>query len=108
MVADRIRTFSSRTALDRLPDEERAADVQSPEAASASLSTAEWLRQTYGPLLNLEQVAKVLDRKPSGVQHALSARRNLAWVQILLRGRRKIGRRTLYDAKAVAALIDGS
>lgn len=105
MVADRIRTFSSRTALDRLPDEERVSDVQFTET---SLSTAEWLRQTYGPLLNLEQVAKVLDRKPSGVQHALSARRNLDWVQILLRGRRKIGRRTLYDAKAVAALIDGS
>lgn len=64
------------------------------------------ISETYGPLLSLGDVAQVLKRKKSGLQFTLDAGKS-QFADSLRAARRKIGRRNLFPAAAIAKLVEG-
>ena len=67
-------------------------------------TTLDYLQNTYGPLLTLDALAKILDRSPQGLRVSLLTDTPLS--QAINSGRRKIGRRVYYKSHVVAQLID--
>lgn len=61
----------------------------------------------YGDPMTIDEVALALRRKPSALRYILnsSVRREALWVRRLLAGRRKLGRRVFFSARAVADVI---
>jgi len=68
------------------------------------MNTTARLTEKYGVLLNIGQVAEILQRTPDGLRFTL--RGNSALAQKLRPGRLKIGRRILFKADVVASIID--
>lgn len=69
-------------------------------------STLNFLLQKYGPTLTLEELAKVLKRKPGGLRSALSMRSE-AWAIELNGSKVYVGRRVHFPAEVVANLLIG-
>jgi hypothetical protein len=65
------------------------------------------LRQKHGELLTMAETADALKRTADSLKviFSSSTRRNQYWVQRLIKGRIRIGRRVLFHADAVAAVI---
>jgi hypothetical protein len=63
------------------------------------------LLNTYGPLMTIEQVAKLLNRSSEGLR--ITVRGNNSVGEILTRAKVKIGRRVHFKIGIVAALLDG-
>jgi hypothetical protein len=63
------------------------------------------LLNTYGPLMTIEQVAKLLNRSSEGLR--ITIRGNNSVGEILTRAKVKIGRRVHFKIGIVAALLDG-
>lgn len=65
------------------------------------------LRQKHGELLTIGETADALKRTAASLKtiFASSTRRNQAWVQRLIAGRVRIGRRVFFHAEAVAGVI---
>jgi len=59
----------------------------------------------FGPLLDLGEVAAVLKRKKCGLQHTLDAGQG-KFAEGLRGARRKVGRRNLFCAVAIAKLVE--
>jgi hypothetical protein len=74
---------------------------------SAHTSTTAYLTDRYGPLLTLTDVAGLLRRSSKAVEVAMYSRRDDDWVRTLRAASVRIGRRRLFRATGVAALIDG-
>lgn len=62
--------------------------------------------QKYGPLLELDEVAALLKRKKSGLQSTLDVGKS-EFAEGLRAARRKVGRRNLFAAEAIAKLVEG-
>lgn len=76
--------------------------------SSVSNDIKNYLVEQYGPLLQIEEVAEVLRRKPKAIASALTSKsRQEVWVHKLREATVKIGRRRLFSAAGVASLIDG-
>ncbi|MEO5793729.1 MAG: hypothetical protein ABIP34_01515 [Rhodoferax sp.] len=69
-------------------------------------STLNFLLQKYGPTLTLEELARVLKRKPGGLRSALSMHSE-AWAIELNSGKVYVGRRVHFPAEIVANLLIG-
>ena len=69
-------------------------------------STLNFLRERYGAVLTVEQLAETLSRKPGGLRSALQESEE-AWVKALNARKTRIGRRMYFPSEAVAALLDG-
>ena len=67
--------------------------------------TFEILKNKYGAVMTLEQLAEILSRKPEGLRMALI--RKESWAQELNQAKRYIGRRMYFPTQAVAVLLDG-
>ncbi|HDR9092005.1 DNA-binding protein [Burkholderia vietnamiensis] len=68
------------------------------------LSTEDQLHSSFGPLMTISQLAKVLDRSPEGLRISLRSQGELA--RQLLPSKLKLGRRVYFRTAAVANLID--
>ncbi|QOZ85216.1 hypothetical protein DXT74_20245 [Chromobacterium sp. Rain0013] len=69
-------------------------------------STFEILKEQYGVVMTLEQVAATLSRKPEGLRMALLKPKE-AWAREMNDRKVYIGRRMYFQTKDVAALLDG-
>jgi hypothetical protein len=63
------------------------------------------LLSTYGPLMTIEQVAKLLNRSSEGLRITIRGSNSVGLV--LSRAKVKIGRRVHFKIGVVAALLDG-
>jgi hypothetical protein len=63
------------------------------------------LLSTYGPLMTLEQVAKLLNRSSEGLRITIRGSNSVGLV--LSSAKVKIGRRVHFKIGVVAALLDG-
>lgn len=70
-------------------------------------STFEILKEQYGVVMTLEQVAATLSRKPEGLRMALLKPKE-AWAYEMNDRKIYIGRRMYFQTKDVAALLDGN
>ncbi|WP_145877146.1 hypothetical protein [Pseudoduganella flava] len=68
--------------------------------------TFEILKEKYGAVLTLEQLAETLSRKPEGVRMALS--RKEPWAKDINAAKVYIGRRVYFPVESVARLLDGT
>jgi hypothetical protein len=69
-------------------------------------TTLSTLLDSFGPLLSYDQLAKILQRKPSGLRMSL-CRPATGWERELNAAKVQIGRRVLFDTHRVANLIEG-
>lgn len=69
-------------------------------------STFEILKEQYGVVMTLEQVAATLSRKPEGLRMALLKPKE-SWAREMNHRKVYIGRRMYFQTKDVAALLDG-
>ena len=67
--------------------------------------TETYLLNTYGPLMTIEQVAKLLNRSSEGLR--ITIRGNNSVGKVLTNAKVKIGRRVHFKIGIVAALLDG-
>lgn len=67
-----------------------------------------YLVARYGPLMTIEEVAELLRRSPKSLATSLTmqSRRDDPWLAQLRGAKVRIGRRRLFRADLVAALID--
>jgi hypothetical protein len=70
-------------------------------------STFEILKDQYGVVMTLEQLAAILSRKPEGLRMALLKPKE-AWAHDMNTHKVYIGRRMYFQTQAVAELLDGS
>jgi len=77
------------------------------ERADMKQQVAGRLRQKHGELLTIGETAGALKRTAASLKtiFASSTRRNQAWVQRLMEGRVRIGRRVFFHSDAVAGVI---
>jgi hypothetical protein len=68
-------------------------------------TTHKTLLDNYGLLLNFDQLAKILQRKPDGLRMSLQSPSS-AWAREISAARVRIGRRVLFDTASVAKVID--
>jgi len=68
-------------------------------------ATHHYLLARYGPLLTLKHLAEVLHSTPNGLRMAMSRKRE-PFASALGGAVRRFGRRTYFDARRVAELID--
>lgn len=68
--------------------------------------TFEILKERYGAVMTLEQLAETLSRKPEGLRMALS--RKEPWTKDINTAKVYIGRRMYFPVEAVARLLDGT
>lgn len=68
--------------------------------------TLEILKEKYGAVMTLEQLAKTLSRKPEGLRMALS--RKEPWAREINGAKVYIGRRVYFPVEVVARLLDGT
>lgn len=69
------------------------------------MATEEYLLQTYGALVTVNQLAAVLSRSAEGLR--LSLRRDSDWAKQLNAARVKVGRRIYFRTVEVARVFDG-
>lgn len=70
--------------------------------------TLDFLRQLYGPVMTVEQLAERLSRKPAGLRAVLGkANSGQEWIEVLRANKRTLGRRTYYPIEVVAKVLDG-
>ena len=67
--------------------------------------TLEILKEKYGAVMTLEQLAETLSRKPEGVRMALL--RKESWAEDINNTKVYIGRRVYFPVEVVARLLDG-
>lgn len=65
------------------------------------------LVERYGLLMTLEQLAEMLDRSPQGLRTRQNSGAKGRLYQVLRAARRKIGRRSFYDPRVLAHLLEG-
>jgi len=70
-------------------------------------STFEILKEQYGAVMTLEQLAVTLSRKPEGLRMAL-LKPNEEWAKQLNARKVYVGRRMYFPTEVVAALLGGS
>ncbi|BEP34638.1 hypothetical protein GmRootV59_16110 [Variovorax sp. V59] len=70
-------------------------------------STFEILKEQYGAVMTLEQLAMTLSRKPEGLRMAL-LKPTEAWTRQLKARKVYIGRRMYFPVDVVASLLDGA
>lgn len=70
-------------------------------------STFDILKEQYGAVMTLEQLAATLSRKPEGLRMALLKPTD-DWARSLNAHKVYIGRRMYFPTEAVAALLGGS
>ena len=68
------------------------------------MTIEETLLDSYGPLLSINQLAKVLDRSPEGLR--ISLRRSNEWAGQINLARKKIGRRVYFKTSEVAQFLE--
>lgn len=68
--------------------------------------TLEILKEKYGAVMTLEQLAETLSRKPEGLRMALS--RKEPWARDINTAKVYIGRRMYFPVEVVAKLLDGT
>jgi len=64
------------------------------------------LTSTYGPLLSITQLAKVLDRSAEGLR--LSLRLDSDWSRRINVARMKLGRRVYFRTAEIAKFLNGN
>jgi hypothetical protein len=69
--------------------------------------TYKTLTDKWGVLLSYEALGQVMNRSPDGLRLSLAANRS-DWAQRVNKAKVKIGRRVLFRASQIAALIDGA
>lgn len=69
------------------------------------MSTEEILLKSHGPLMTIEQLAKVLSRTANGVRVSLN--RKSDWSTRINAARVKIGRRNYFRTADIAKVFDG-
>jgi hypothetical protein len=69
------------------------------------MTTEEILIQQYGPLLNMQQLAAVLDRSPEGLR--ITLRSSGEWVRQVNAARLKLGRRVYFRTSEIALVLGG-
>lgn len=80
--------------------------INSSDISKLMKTTSDHLLEKYGPLMTIEQLAKVLSRKGSGLRGVLQ-KPTEPWMFELNRVKRRIGRRIYFPTDAVAALLNG-
>lgn len=70
-------------------------------------STFEILKEQYGAVMTLEQLAVTLSRKPEGLRMALLKPKD-DWARALNAHKVYIGRRMYFPTEAVASLLGGA
>ena len=68
--------------------------------------TFEILKEKYGAVMTLEQLAETLSRKPEGLRMALL--RKEPWAEDINRAKVYIGRRVYFPVEIVANLLNGA
>ena len=61
------------------------------------------LLESYGPLMSIAQLAKMLDRSPEGLRIGLRTR--APWAEQINSARLRIGRRVYFRTPEIAAFI---
>jgi hypothetical protein len=69
-------------------------------------STFEILKEKFGAVMTLEQLAATLSRKPEGLRMALLKPKD-AWAKEMSIRKVYIGRRMYFPTEVVATLLDG-
>jgi hypothetical protein len=64
------------------------------------------LIETYGALLSIAQLARVLDRSPEGLR--ISLRTSSDWTMSFNSARIKIGRRVYFKTTEIAQILSGN
>jgi hypothetical protein len=70
------------------------------------MTIEETLLKSYGPLLSLTQLAKVLDRSPEGLR--ISLRTANEWTAQINTARLKVGRRVYFRTSQVASMLSAN
>lgn len=68
-------------------------------------TTFNYLQNEYGPLMTLENLAKILDRSPQGLRVSLSSISELSVAINAVKIKR--GRRIYFYSEGIAKIIDG-
>lgn len=68
--------------------------------------TLEILKERYGAVMTLEQLAETLSRKPEGLRMALL--RKKPWAEDINKAKFYIGRRVYFPVDVVANLLNGA
>ena len=68
--------------------------------------TLEILKEKYGAVMTLEQLADTLSRKPEGLRMALL--RKEQWAEGINKAKVYIGRRVYFPVEVVSNLLDGA
>jgi len=68
--------------------------------------TLEILKEKYGAVMTLEQLADTLSRKPEGLRMALLRRE--PWAEDINKAKVYIGRRVYFPVEVIANLLDGA
>lgn len=71
-----------------------------------AITIEESLIKEHGPLLSIEQLAKVLDRSPDGLR--ISLRSESEWSQRVNSTRLKLGRRVYFRTSEIAEILSGN
>lgn len=69
------------------------------------MTMEETMIQSYGPLLNIQQLAKLLDRSPEGLR--ITLRSSGDWVNRVNGSRLKLGRRVYFRTAEIARVLAG-
>lgn len=80
--------------------------VAHPEPLPLDHPVVEHLLGLYGILMTLDQVADLLGRPPESLRVSMTTRRGMRQYAQLRAARRPVGRRSYYDARIVARLIE--
>jgi hypothetical protein len=67
------------------------------------MTIEESMIQQYGPLLNMTQLAAILDRTPEGLR--ITLRSSGEWVNRINSTRLQLGRRVYFRTSEIAALL---
>lgn len=67
------------------------------------MTIEETLITSYGPLLSLETLAKVLDRSPNGLR--ISLRTSSEWAQAINAAKFRLGRRVYFRTAEIARVL---
>lgn len=80
--------------------------IAQPEPLALDHPLVEYLIACYGILMTLEQVAELLARPTESLRVSMTVQRDTPQYARLRAARRKVGRRSYYDARVVARLIE--
>lgn len=78
--------------------------MESPETTAQTSALEDCLTKTYGPLLNIPQLAALLHRSPEGLRVALNS--SQPYARGFQDARIRIGRRVYFKTADVAAYLN--